>query len=226
MLKAVFLDWGHTFTSTGFVEAKEKVNKLLKRYNLNWDNFYPYWQDFYYLRSLGKIKTDRKMSILLKRLLQKNIPFEKIQEVMIDSIVIPSENIDLVKKLKKNFKVGLLTNNVQKWVEKILKKYRIENLFDAIIVSSEVKTRKPDAKIFYFALKTLSVKPEESLFVSDELCDDLIGAKGCGIKTVWLDIELKNEKKRKERKIAKLFVPDAIIHNLQELLPLIENDLI
>lgn len=230
MIKVIFFDWGHTITSSGFIEAKEKINNLLHPYNLDWDAFYPYFKNLYLLRSSGKIKSDKEMSNWLEKILQKeNVPFEKIREAIIDSHVIPRENIEIVQKIKKNYKVGLLTNNIKKWVGKVLKNYGIEDLFDALVVSSEVGAKKPDAEIFYVALKSFAVKPEEAVFVSDEVCDDLVGAKGCGMKTIWLDttygnepIEEQNKLKKKERKIAKIFKPDAIIKNLKEVIPIIK----
>jgi len=231
MIKAVFFDWGHTFTSSGFIEAKEKVENLLKPHNLTWDDFYPYLRNLYHLRSFGKIESDEEMFNLLGKIFRKeNLPFERIIKAIIDSNIIPQENIEIVKEIKKNYKVGLLTNNVQEWVEKVLKNYGLENLFDALIVSSRVGARKPEAKIYYFALKALSVNPKETVFISDELSEDLIGAKGCGIRTIWLDTEYgsepkkdQNKWKKKEREIAKVFKPDAVIKNLRESISVIKT---
>jgi len=224
MIKAVFFDWGNTFTQSGFINAKEKVNSLLKSYNLNWENFYPYFRNLYQLRSSGRIKSDKEMFHWLGRILRKeNIPFEKIIKAIIDSHIIPQENIEIVKEIKKNYKVGLLTNNVQEWVEKVLENYGIEDLFDTSIVSSKIGARKPEAGIYYFALKSLSVKPEEVVFVSDEVSEDLIGAKGCGMKTIWLDTGIEDEWNKKERKLAKIFKPDAIIKNLNDLISIIKT---
>jgi len=223
MIKAVFFDWGHTFTKSGFIKAKEKINSLLKPYNLNWDSFCPYFRNLYMLRSSGKIKSDKEMFSFLEKVLQKeNIPFEEIRKAIIDSHIIPQENIEIVKEINRNYKVGLLTNNVQEWVEKVLKNYGIEDLFDIVIVSSRVGARKPEAEIYYVALKSLSVNPEETVFISDELSEDLIGAKGCGIKTIWLDAGVEDEWKKRERKIAKIFKPDAVIKNLTESISVIK----
>jgi epoxide hydrolase-like predicted phosphatase len=228
MIKAIFFDWGHTFTSTGFIDAKEQVDELLKSYNSSWDEFYPYWKNLYILRSQGAIKSNTEMGRQLKIMLKKDIPFDKITDLIIDSHIIPQENIEVIKELKKNYKVGLLTNNIKEFIDRVLKNYKIEDLFDAVIVSSEIGARKPDARIFFIALKKLSIKPEESIFVSDELSEDLIGAKGCGMKTVWLDSGVENEWIKKEwieseREIGKLFPPDATIKNLQEVPSLIEK---
>jgi len=224
MIKAIFFDWGHTLTTSGFRNAKEKISNLLRPYNLIWDDFYLHFKNLYEIRSSGHLKSDEEMFNLLGKITGKeNLPLKEILEAVVDSTVIPQENIKTVEKLKEKYKVGLLTNNVREWLEPSIKRYKIENLFDTIIVSSEVGARKPDAKIYYAALKSLSVKPEETVFVSDELSEDLVAAKGCGIKTIWLDIGGDDEWNKKEREIAKLFKPDATIKNLQEAVSLIEK---
>ena len=86
-----------------------------------------------------------------------------------------------------------------------------------MLVSSKIGARKPDAEIFYIALKQLSIRPDEAVFVSDDFSSDLICAKGCGLKTIWVDKGIKHKKGGEERKIAQLFKPDAIIKNLKEL---------
>ena len=224
MIKAVFFDWGNTLTIISFRDVKEKINNLLKPYNLTWGDLQLKWASLYEIRVSGYIKSDEEMSVWLEKITGKeNLPLKEILKVVIDSTVFPQENIEIIKKLKEKYKVGLLTNNIREWLEPALKRYKIENLFDAIITSSEVGAKKPDAKIYYAALKSLSVKPEETVFVSDELSEDLIAAKGCGIKTIWLDTGGDDEGSKKEREMAKLFKPDAIIKNLQEVVSLIEK---
>jgi putative hydrolase of the HAD superfamily len=119
--------------------------------------------------------------------------------------------------------VGIISNNVYDWVIRVLDNYKIRDLFDAIAVSSEIGARKPDARIFVAALKTLSIKPEEAVFVSDELAEDLVGAKGLGMITVWLkNPHIKSEWVGYEKPEEKIFEPDATISNLKELLMFLE----
>jgi len=223
MIKAVFFDWGHTITKSDFVDTEAKLNDLLEPYNLNWKSFYPFWRSVYILRSLGRIKSDEEMFDWLKKILQKDIPIKKLCEIRINSYIIPKENIETVKELKKDYKVGVLSNNVKEWVDRNLRDYKIEGLFDAVIISSEVGARKPNAEIYTAALKALSVKPEETVFIADEVAEDLVGAKGCGIKTIWLDTDLKKEWNKSDREIAELFKPDATVKNLKEVIPIIKN---
>lgn len=222
MIKAIFFDWGYTFVK-GFKERDKKFNQLLRPLGLNWQNFIPCWRQFYILRSAGRIKTDKELEIAIKRATQKEIPVRKIIEITIESHLIPREHIEIVKKLKKDYKVGILSNNVQEWIAPVIKNYKIKNLFDAIIVSSTVGVRKPDALIYYEALKKFSVKPEEAVFVADEVAEDLVPATGLGIKTVWFKIKKKHWWADDDKKVLKIYQPDATIKNLKEVIPVIKN---
>lgn len=223
MLKAVFFDLGHTLTRE--VNVSKKIETLLKPYNLDWGKTYSHWKNFYFLRSIGKISNDKEMFSLLEKVLErKNIPFQKIRDIIIfESHIIPDENIKIIKELKKEYKVGLITNFVYEWAKKAFKNDKIDDLFDVVIVSSKIGIRKPNAAIFYTVLKSLLIQPSEAVFVSDDFCSDLICAKGCGIKTIWLDKGIKNKWKKKEREIAKLVQPDATIKDLTEIILIIKK---
>lgn len=223
MLKAVFFDLGHTLTKE--VNVSKKIEALLKPHDLDWEKFYPYWKNFYFLRSIGKITNDKEMFLLLEKVLgRRNIPFREIRDIIIfESHIIPEENIKIIKEIKKGYKVGLITNFVYEWIKKAFKVEGIDSLFDVVIVSSKIGVRKPTAEIFYIALKSFFIKPNEAVFVSDNLCGDLICAKGCGIKTIWLNKGIKNRWKKKEREIAKLFHPDATVKNLTEITSILKR---
>lgn len=223
MIKAILFDLGDTLTKE--VNVSQKLEALLKPHNLDWKKFYPQWRNFYFLRSLGKIANDREMFLLLEKVLgQRNIPFQKIRDTIIfESHIIPEENIKIIKEIKKEYKVGLITNFVHEWIKRAFKAEGINDLFDVVIVSSKIGVRKPNAELFYIATRSLSIKPEEAVFVSNNLCNDLICAKGCGLKTIWLEKGIKHKKGEKERKIAKLFQPSATIKNLREIIPKIKR---
>jgi len=225
MIKAIFLDWGATLVS-GFEETDEQIDELLKPYNLKWADVFKDWRNFYLLRSLGRIKTDDEMFDKLKKIL--NLPdtsvLEKIKKLQIDSHIITPETIKTIKNLKKHYKIGIISNNIYEWVVPVLNKYQAEKLFDGIIVSSKTGFRKPDARIFAESLRALSVDSSESVFVSDELSEDLVGSKGMGMTSIWLiNPQVKSEWIAKESKEKKVFEPDAIIYNLNELPSIIKK---
>jgi len=225
MIKVVFFDWGRTLV-TGFKEIDTKIEKVLRPYRLKWDEVFNVWRNFYLLRSLGRLKTDQEMFEQLRRALNlsDNSPLETIRDLQINSHIIAPETIEIIKKIKQQYKVGIITNNVYDWVIQVLEAYQIRGLFDTITVSSEVGARKPDGRIFQAALKSVRAKAEEAVFVSDELAEDLVGSKGLGMISVWLkDPHVKSEWKQREVAEEEIFNPDATISSLEELLLFLEK---
>ena len=58
--------------------------------------------------------------------------------------------------------------------------------FDALTFSDEVKLSKPSDEIFRMTLDALGVSTDEVVHVGDHIKNDVVGAKRCGIKTVWI----------------------------------------
>lgn len=221
MIKAIYFDWGHTF-ATFLKDREQKLNQILKPFGFNWQTFHHFWRGFYILRSSGKIKSDKELGIFIRRVTKKNIPVKKIIKTTIESHFIPLKHIEMVKKLKKKYKVGILSNNVQEWVSQVIKNHKIGKLFDVVIVSSKVEARKPNAKIYYEAMEKLSVKPEETVFVADEVAEDLVAASGLGMKTIWFITYPEGSWKGDDRNILKIYKPDASVKNLEEVINVVK----
>lgn len=57
----------------------------------------------------------------------------------------------------------------------------------SVIISSEVGWRKPAPTFFDIVCQQTSCRPEEILFVGDDLINDIHGAKQAGMATAWID---------------------------------------
>ena len=75
--------------------------------------------------------------------------------------------ISLIKRLKKDYKVALLSNTNKIDFDYTIKNSGVFPLFDAVTLSFEVGHRKPDKEIFFDALKKLNLKPNECVFIDD-----------------------------------------------------------
>lgn len=226
MIKAIYFDWGGVLIRNPHWK-KEQLNKVLKPTGLRLEEFYPLWWKLYVLRSAGEIKTDEEFEFWFRKISQKEIPLKRIIEMRIKNQRILNGDIRIVKKLKENYKVGILSNGIKGWIIEVLKRYRIRSLFDTLVISSEVGVRKPNALIYYEALKNLSVRPEEIVFISDEIVDDLVAASGLGMKTIWLKPGEETSEGKIDKKILEIYKPDAIIKNFEEAIPAtkkIENE--
>jgi HAD superfamily hydrolase (TIGR01509 family) len=222
MIKAIFIDWGNVFGMSS-KKREKKLDAILKPFGFTWKKFYPIWWQFYLLRSSGKIKTDRDFEFYINKGVGKNIPVKEIIKIRIDSGIIPQDHIEVVNELKKKYKVGILSNQVEGWVRGVIKNYGIEKLFNSLTISSAVGERKPHAKIYYQALKALSVKPEESAFVADEVAEDLVAASGLGMKTIWYNNHAKGRCGEDDKNVLKIYKPDAMVKKLQDLPKVIES---
>jgi HAD superfamily hydrolase (TIGR01509 family) len=77
--------------------------------------------------------------------------------------------VNLIEKLKPDYKIGLLSNFVFEWLNKILTTNDLYRLFDSAIISSRSKMVKPDKEIFELSCKELGVLPEEAIFIDDRI---------------------------------------------------------
>jgi putative hydrolase of the HAD superfamily len=92
--------------------------------------------------------------------------------------------LDVIKKLKKKYKVGVITDAPRLKAWQRLNLMGMDKLFDVVIAYEDTGKRKPDEMPFRVALKKLSVKPEEAVMVGDWYERDVEGAKKVGMKAV------------------------------------------
>jgi epoxide hydrolase-like predicted phosphatase len=75
--------------------------------------------------------------------------------------------LDYIKELKKQYKIGMLSNISSNWVRDYFLTAKEQKLFDTMIFSFEVGMTKPDPRIFWLAAQRLGVDPDEVVFIDD-----------------------------------------------------------
>ena len=65
----------------------------------------------------------------------------------------------------------------------------ITSLFDGILISSDAGVKKPCPDIFEVAFNKFSLNKEDCFYVGNDLHDDVLGASGAGLKTVYIETE-------------------------------------
>ena len=102
-------------------------------------------------------------------------------------IFIDPEAIPVLTALKQNKKmVGLVSNfDHPPHVRRILSDKGLENIFDTIIISSEVGINKPDPGIFAPALQQTGISPADAVYVGDTEAD-VVGAIAAGIHPIFI----------------------------------------
>ena len=197
--KYIFFDWGYTLISK-FENVDDKINKILEKYNLQWDDIFRKWKSYQILNSLGKI-TEKEIYEDLSLIL--NISKEDLEEIdmlLLESHILDEETRNTIIKLyEKGYYLGIISNNSIRNVEYILEREDIKKYFKKIIISEAVKERKPNLKVYMKAFEDIPKQEYNKIaFVSDELLEDLLGVKILGVKTIWYEQEINNKWKKKE----------------------------
>lgn len=94
-----------------------------------------------------------------------------------------TELFNLIKVLKKRYKIYLLTNHARAWYDRQEKELNFSRLFDGIVTSFQEKIAKPDVKIYKILIKRYKLNPKECLFIDDQ-DENLKVARKLGMKTV------------------------------------------
>ena len=91
-------------------------------------------------------------------------------------------------------------------------------MFQTRSISAFLGVRKPDALMYTHCLELLGIPAGECMYVGDGNSEELIGARECGLTTVWVDNGLQQHWHER-------FAPDGdhTIHSLEELLPLMDT---
>ncbi len=115
-----------------------------------------------------------------------DLPYEdprKIAEEMMVYRQEMAETLDLIKKLRKKYKIAYLTNYCKLYWEFAERKFDLSSYFDYGVVSYKIKARKPSLAGFQVVLDHFNVKPEEAVF-TDDSAKNLVNAQALGIKTI------------------------------------------
>lgn len=186
MKKAVIFDMDGVISDTQRFHAKVESN-LLSQFNiiLSPDEvtqkyagvsdekmflelFAEYGVTNYDMKELIKMKWD-----MMKDAVEGNI------------IAIPGVT-DLIYSLKQK-KIGLAVASAStlSFIRYVLKSLTIQNYFNVLVSSEEVKHSKPSPDLFLLAAKRLRVSPENCVVIEDGK-SGMIGAKSAGMKCIGL----------------------------------------
>ena len=83
-------------------------------------------------------------------------------------------------------RVYLLSNAQSCFTIDELQVTELYDLFDGIVISSDIGVKKPSPEAFKIAFEKFGINAEDSVYVGNDLRDDVLGAHGVGMKTVYI----------------------------------------
>ena len=79
-----------------------------------------------------------------------------------------------------------IVSNFDRRLPNILQGLGLAQLFDAVVLCSDVGAAKPDAAIFHRALERLQVSPSRAVVVGDDEDLDIAAAHAAGLRAIHL----------------------------------------
>jgi len=164
MIKAIVFDWGNVIEN---IDSETFIKKMSKEFNVSPEKFKEIELKHRLKHDLGQINTE-KFIMNLNKELKTNVSLEKYYYLMKKwkIMTLNKELIILIKKLKKEYKIFLLSNNSPPTLEKI-KKIKLNKYFDKMLFSFQIKLKKPNPKFFIELLKNTNITSKDCLIIDD-----------------------------------------------------------
>lgn len=94
-------------------------------------------------------------------------PHDEIRKTLKEGLSKNVALLNLIEQLKKDYRIGLLSNIATDWITQEFLTTKEQNLFDTMVLSYEVGMTKPDPRIYMLTCERLRVSPKEALIVDD-----------------------------------------------------------
>jgi putative hydrolase of the HAD superfamily len=93
--------------------------------------------------------------------------------------------IDFMRNLReRGYKLAICTNNVREWEPLWRRMLPVDEIFDVVVDSAFVGTRKPEARIYELTLARLGVDAAAAVMI-DDIEINCQAARELGIRAVW-----------------------------------------
>ncbi len=199
-IKHIFFDLDHTlwdFDKNSGLSFKQIFEE--KNIHLNLEAFLKIYEPINF--SYWKLYREEKITkekLRYRRLkdtfdaLNYEISDELIDQISEDYIeYLPNNNfliegtLEILNYLKPSYKLHIITNGFERVQQVKLEKSNISSFFDVVVTSDSVGVKKPNAKVFEYALKEAGANKENSLMIGDSYEADVLGAQALDITPIY-----------------------------------------
>ena len=94
---------------------------------------------------------------------------------------------DVLSYLHEKYKLHIITNGFQEVQHIKLKRSDISQYFNIVLTSEEVGAKKPESKIFNYALQQANTLAKNTIMIGDDLHVDIKGAELSGIRGIYFN---------------------------------------
>ena len=190
-IKAIIFDaYGTLF------DVNSAAKKCKGKIGDKWEGFANYWRttqlEYTWLRSL--MNRHKDFWQVTEDSLDKSMQAFKIDSAMRNELLdlykvlstFPEVKEVLNKLKEKNYKLAILSNGTPFLLNELVKSNNLDNIFDDIFSIEEVKTYKPDPKVYNIPIKKYQIQKNEVAYLSANTWDVSAGGN-YGFNPVWVN---------------------------------------
>lgn len=110
-------------------------------------------------------------------------PASEVKAIVRERHVRNAELVALVRQLRSRYKVGMLSNVGRGVMTTLFSEAELAELFDAVVLSSDIGLTKPDPSVYEVAAERLGCDPEQCVMI-DDLPVNVDGAERAGMQGI------------------------------------------
>ncbi len=222
MIKHVIFDLDNTlwdFRRNSFCALQQMFQEqnIEERYGLSFDTFYPrysyhnekLWEDFRdHKVGATQLKYERFANTFHEYGIEdKSLP-SFFNEHYLNTIthfnhLVPG-SLSLIEYLEPKYSLHILTNGFKEVTHRKIQQSDLNGHFETITSAEEIDCRKPNPKIFEYAMDKAKANKKNVAFIGDDWIADAIGARDFGFQSIYFDRLNEGQKEENIQNISKL----------------------
>jgi putative hydrolase of the HAD superfamily len=100
-----------------------------------------------------------------------------------NQVVLFDGALEMLQSLSREFDIIALTNGNAN-----INKTGLADFFSGAYSAADVGNKKPHPAMFEAPLSAMRLKPEQAIHIGDHLVDDIQGADGVGMHSIWVNL--------------------------------------
>ena len=118
---------------------------------------------------------------------QADLEFREYLEVYERNWRLFQDVIPCLESLKKEHKLGIISNGDLEQQLYKLERMGIRDFFDIVVTAGDIGVSKPDPRIFAMACEKGGVSPDQAYYIGDDFTTDIIACQDAGMKGIWIN---------------------------------------
>jgi len=160
----------------------DTMKALAEKFHRDCNELYEVFYRYFNMATENKISETDGWKLPIEEL-KLTITWQEVYDLHFSLIKVNKLMIDFTQKLRKRYKVVLLSKNTKMQFEEALKRFELRRHFDEVLNTQDWNTTKTEPRAYELLIKKFNVEPFETVYIDDQEVN-LVAAREVGLKTI------------------------------------------